>query len=178
MLLRELGALQLYCTRSCAPKGAGRTTIILYSELCSYGSWAHYSYIVLGGVLLRELGALQLYCTPSCAPKSVIPTIFCGLQNSVFALKMLKMMGSPNHLLRHWQLNIQNWIQNIPNKLRNDEFLQREAIQESISNLQIDPIIVTGSIKQTFETRRFGRVGETGSPAHSDGIAICRSSNA
>ena len=42
-----------------------------------------------------------------------------------------------------------------------------------------------GRIKQTFETRRLGRVGETGSPAHStgghahsDGIAICRSSNA
>ena len=42
-----------------------------------------------------------------------------------------------------------------------------------------------GRIKQTFETRRLGRVGETGSSAHStggpaesDGIAICRSSNA
>ena len=45
--------------------------------------------------------------------------------------------------------------------------------------------ILMGRIKQTFETRRLGRVRETGSPAHStggpahsDGIAICLSSNA
>ena len=44
---------------------------------------------------------------------------------------------------------------------------------------------IPGGIKQTFETRRYGRVAEsggpahsTGGPAHSDGIAICRSSNA
>ena len=42
-----------------------------------------------------------------------------------------------------------------------------------------------GCIKQTFETRRWGRVGETGGPAHStggpahsEGVAIWRSSNA
>ena len=33
-------------------------------------------------------------------------------------------------------------------------------------------------IKQTFDLRRWGRVGETGGPAHFDGVAICRSSNA
>ena len=33
------------------------------------------------------------------------------------------------------------------------------------------------ALKQTFDLRRWGRVGETGGPAHSDGIAICRSSN-
>ena len=33
-------------------------------------------------------------------------------------------------------------------------------------------------LKQTFETRRWGRVGETGGPAHADGVAIWRSSNA
>ena len=35
-----------------------------------------------------------------------------------------------------------------------------------------------GRIKQTVYSRRWGRVGETGGPAHSDGVAICRSSNA
>ena len=35
-----------------------------------------------------------------------------------------------------------------------------------------------GSIKQTVHPRRGGRVGETGGLAHSDGVAICRSSNA
>ena len=33
-------------------------------------------------------------------------------------------------------------------------------------------------IKQTVYSRRWGRVEETGGPAHSDGVAICRSSNA
>ena len=42
-----------------------------------------------------------------------------------------------------------------------------------------------GRIKQTFDLRRWCRLGETGGPAHSiggpahsDGVAICRSSNA
>ena len=35
-----------------------------------------------------------------------------------------------------------------------------------------------GRIKQTVYSRRWGRVEETGGPAHSDGVAICRSSNA
>ena len=41
-----------------------------------------------------------------------------------------------------------------------------------------DTSYTTGSIKQTVYSRRWGRVGETGGPAHSDGVAICRSSNA
>ena len=40
----------------------------------------------------------------------------------------------------------------------------------------VSEVLVPGCIKQTFETRRWGRGGETGSPAYFDGIAICRSS--
>ena len=38
--------------------------------------------------------------------------------------------------------------------------------------------VMPGSIKQTVCSRRWGGVGETGGPAHSDDVAICRSSNA
>ena len=48
-----------------------------------------------------------------------------------------------------------------------------------------DKIVRLPRIKQTFDLRKWGRVGETGGPAHSiggpahsDGIAMCRSSNA
>ena len=55
---------------------------------------------------------------------------------------------------------------------------KESAMSNSSPRKQVGYWSRPGRIKQTFETRRWGRVGETGSPAHSDKIAICRSSNA
>ena len=67
--------------------------------------------------------------------------------------------------------------------LRRGEMSSEQGTHTLYSLTSID--VRWAAFKQTFNLRRWGRVGETGGsahsiggPAHSDGVAICRSSNA